>query len=125
MMSIGERIQQRRVEKNLSLAELARRAGLSKGHLHSIEGGDTQNPSAEILFRIATELGTTMADLMGEETAEPPKSDVPSSLLEFAREENLTEADIEMLAQIQYRGKHPENKSDWRYIFELIKRTLR
>ena len=125
MSVVGDRIRQRRLEKNLSLAELARRADLSKGYLHSIEGGDTQNPSAEILFRIANELGTTIGDLLGEDTIEDLVQDIPASLLQFAEEDNLTEADIKMLGKIQYRGKRPETVADWRFIFESIKRTLR
>src|SRR5882724_3766751 len=125
MSNIGERIKLRRTEMNIALAELARRAGLSKGYLHAIESGDTQSPSAEILFRIANELGTTIADLLGEEQVEPDTADISASLREFAEAENLTEADVEMLARIQYRGKRPTNVDDWRYIFESIKRTLR
>ncbi len=125
MPNVGERIKQRRTEMNIALAELARRAELSKGYLHAIETGDTQNPSAEILFRIANELKTTIADLLGEESVEPDNADISDSLREFATLENLTDADVAMLAGIQYRGKRPDNVDDWRYIFESIKRTLR
>lgn len=125
MSNIGERIKLRRTEMNIALAELARRADLSKGYLHSIESGDTQSPSAEILFRIANELGTTIADLLGEEQVEPVSAEISVSLREFAKAENLTGADVEMLARIEYRGKRPDNVDDWRYIFESIKRTLR
>jgi transcriptional regulator with XRE-family HTH domain len=125
MSILGDKLHQRRTEKNLSLAELARRAELSKGYLHAIENGDTQSPSAEVLFRIANELGTTIADLLGEEMLMETTIEIPQSLNDFAREDNLTEADIEMLAGIQYRGKRPETVSDWRFIFESIKRTLR
>jgi transcriptional regulator with XRE-family HTH domain len=125
MSTLGERIRQRRTEKNLSLAELARRADLSKGYLHAIESGDTQKPSAEILFRIANELSTTIGDLLGEESVEPEMVEIPDTLYKLALEDNLTEADIKMLAGIQYRGKRPETVADWRYIFESIKRTLR
>jgi transcriptional regulator with XRE-family HTH domain len=125
MSSVGERIRQRRSEKNLGLAELARRADVSKGYLHSIEAGDTQSPSADILFRIANELSTTIGDLLGEEVVSEAMPDVPDSLQRFAFSENLTRADIEMLARIQYRGKRPHSEDDWRFIFESIKRTLR
>lgn len=125
MSTFGERIRQRRTEKNIALAELARRADLSKGYLHAIETGTTQSPSAEILFRIANELGTTIADLLGEPPAPTFSPDVPDKLREFAVTEKLTEADVKMLARIQYRGKRPESVDDWRYIFESIKRTLR
>lgn len=123
--TIGERIRQRRTEKNISLAELARRADLSKGYLHAIETGTTQSPSAEILFRIANELGTTIADFLGEEPVSRSITELSESLNQFAIEDNLTPADIEMLANIQYRGKRPDTVADWRYIFESIRRTLR
>jgi transcriptional regulator with XRE-family HTH domain len=125
MTSLGERIRQRRTEMNIALAELARRADLSKGYLHAIETGGTQSPSAEILFRIANELGTTIADLLGEEETEQDGVDFPPELIAFAEQADLTQEDVEMLAGIRYRGKRPETVDDWRYIFEFIRRTLR
>jgi transcriptional regulator with XRE-family HTH domain len=127
MTTIGERIRARRDEANLSLAELARRVGISKGYLHNLESGDAASPSAEILFRIANELGTTIADLMGEaeQLVSRAKSRIPDSLRNFAIQANLPEKDIQMLANIEYRGKQPENEDDWRYIYESIKRTIR
>ena len=126
MTTIGERVREKRTEKALSLAELARQAEISKGYLHSIETGETQSPSAEILFRIATLLGTTIAFLLGEDDGTVPSVQyVPPSLKAFAEQENLTEAEVQMLANIQYRGNKPDSKEDWRYIYESIKRTVR
>jgi transcriptional regulator with XRE-family HTH domain len=130
MSIIGDTIKQRRLEKGLSMAELARRADISKGHLHSIESGETESPSAEMLFRIANELGTTIADLLGKEdpTSAPKRlraSELPQELLDFAKEEGLPDTDIQMLASIEYRGKKPKSVDDWRFIYESIKRTLR
>src|SRR5258708_8875734 len=125
MTGLGERIRLRRTEKNISLAELARRADLSKGYLHAIESGGTQSPSAEILFRIANELGTTIADLLGEEETEQDNADFSAELLEFAAQADLTPEDIEMLAGIYSLGKSPRTVDDLRYIFESIKNTVR
>lgn len=126
MTAIGERIKSRRLEMNISLAELARRAEVSKGYLHSIESGETQSPSAEVLFKIAHELGTTIADLLGEpETPILPDIEIPETLRKLAQEDHLTQADIQMLASIRYRGKQPQSVGDWRFIFESIKRTVR
>jgi transcriptional regulator with XRE-family HTH domain len=128
MSHVGERITQRRQEKNLSLAELARRAEVSKGYLHSIESGETQRPSAETLFKIANALSTTIADLLGEASITHEDDGIliiPDTLREFAEIENLTSADVQMLARIEYRGKRPDTVDDWRFIFESIKRTLR
>ena len=130
MSIIGDKINQRRVEKRLSLAELARRANISKSYLHAIESGETQSPSAEILFRLANELDATIADLLGEEDPSSAgerlqSTEIPPTLLDFAQLEDLPDADIQMLANIEYRGKKPESVGDWRYIYESIKRTLR
>ena len=129
MSVVGDRIKQRRAEVNISLAELARRADLSKGYLHAIESGETQSPSAEILYRIANELGTTIADLLGEnpelEDQQEEQVELPESLLDFAAQDKLPDTDVKMLARIQYRGKRPNSVSDWRFIYESIKRTIR
>lgn len=128
MSVIGNMITLRREEKGLSLAELARRTSISKGYLHNLESGEIQSPSADNLFKIANALGTTIADLMDEEHHVSLHSDTDTdstSLREFADEVGLPESDVEMLAGIRYRGKRPENKEDWRYIYESIKRTLK
>lgn len=129
MTDIGARIKKRREEMRLSLTELARRADVSKGHLHSLENGDTQSPSVELLYRIAIELDTTIADLMGQsmdiEEATIEELDIPATLLEFARQADLPESDIRMLARIEYRGKRPETMADWQFIYESIRRTIK
>ncbi len=126
MATKGKRIKVRRIEMGLSLAELARRADISKGYLHSIESGETQSPSAEVLFKVAHELETTIADLLGEtEIRSVIDGDIPENLLQLAQEDDLTQADVQMLANIRYRGKQPQSVADWRFIFESIKRTVR
>lgn len=130
MEMVGEKVSRRRSEKGLSLTELARRAGVSKSYLHSIEKGDTQSPSAEILLRIANELNTTLADLLSQ----PPQyesqnkgkaAEVSESLLSFAQKYRLPEVDILMLAGIEYRGKQPATEQDWQFLYESIKRSVR
>ena len=61
-----------------------------------------------------------MADLMGRELTVAPAEDVPDSLREFADEAGLPEADIQMLASIQFRGEQPRTKERWRYIYTAI-----
>ena len=65
-MALGDRIRQRRADTGLSAAELARRAAISKGYLSVIERGGSVRPSADVLARLATALGTTIADLLGQ-----------------------------------------------------------
>ena len=121
---LGERIKQRREEKGLTAADLARRASLSKGYLSEIESGRAPRPSAEILYQIAVALGTTVADLLGKEVR-PASQAIPASLREFAEDANLPQEDVQMLAQIRFRGEQPSTVDDWRYLYESIKRSIR
>lgn len=54
-----------RESRGLSLSELARRTDISKGYLSHLENGDSANPSADHVYRLARALGTTMQALMG------------------------------------------------------------
>ena len=125
---IGQRIKVRREERGLSLSALADLAKVSRGYLSQIESGDVDNPSAAVLFRISKNLGTSVAKLLGEvqEPIEDGMENEPLDpiLLQFAREANLNEDDIRMLAGIKRRGQRPENVNDWRFIFEAIRRSI-
>jgi transcriptional regulator with XRE-family HTH domain len=121
---IGERIRQRRTEANLSAAELARRAEVTKGYISQIENGQVPRPSADVLFRIAVTLGTTVADLLGKEV-QPVGKQIPLSLQQFIDQHDLPVEDIEMLAAIKFRNRQPESAEDWHYLYESIKRTIR
>jgi len=122
-MELGERIKKRRKERGLIAAELARQAEISKGYLSEIESGQASRPSGTVLFRIATALGTSIADLLGKEI-QPLTGDVNSGLREFARLEQLPEGDVQMLARIRFRGDQPRTVDDWRYLYESIKRSI-
>jgi hypothetical protein len=53
-----------------------------------------------------------MSDLMGPQASSAPPSQVPYSLHEFADEEELPEADLYVLASIQFRGEHAPS-AEW------------
>ena len=63
-MNLGQKIRQLRKEKGLSLNKLAESAGVSAAYLSQLENDVSKQPSAEILLKIATALGTTIADLL-------------------------------------------------------------
>ena len=61
--AVSRRIKTCRTGRKLSLDELSRRAGVSKGMLVEIEKG-TANPSIAILCKIAAALGLSVADIV-------------------------------------------------------------
>ena len=128
-MGIGGRVRSARELQGLSLSELARMSGVSKGYLSQIERSPGARPSASTLFRISQVLGTTVGELLGEEAMEPDDGgaavDIPPGLQELAHDENLPDAEVRMLARIRYRGRSPKTKDDWRYVYESIRRSVR
>jgi transcriptional regulator with XRE-family HTH domain len=118
---IGDQIRRFREERGLNLSQLGAEAGVSKGYLWSLENDqDARRPSADTLYAIAKALGVTMSDLMGRKLLPAATPQVPDSLHEFADEEGLPEADLYMLASIQFRGEQPRTKERWRYIYTAI-----
>jgi transcriptional regulator with XRE-family HTH domain len=122
---IGEAISRRREEAALSLGELAADAGVSKSYLWRLESGDGEvRPSGRTLYRIAGALGTTMSDLLGREILADDPTDMPPSLVEFAKQRDLTPREKQMLAQINFRGRQPETVDDWEFLWTAIERSV-
>jgi len=130
-LKLGSLLQKLRLERQLSISELASKAGLSKGYLSQLERGDASNPSMEALRKLASALDVALSVFLGEETESGKESyRLPKSLLAFAekaREQGkpVTAKDLEMLSRVQYRGRHPSKPEDWAYLYETIKRIIK
>jgi len=124
-VELAERIKKRMEEKGLTLADLARETGTAKGYLWEILGGRAKRPSANTLYEIAKALGTSVADLLGREPSDRMPMKLPAPLREFVEAEKLPEEDAHMLGRINFRGKQPRTKDDWRFVYESIKRSTR
>ena len=129
-MDLGKRLKALRAAKGYTVAELSAVTGVSKPYIWQIEDGRRRNPSGEKLVRLASALGTTVADLMGAPAgieAEALES-VPDSLRDFVKKRGRTlgvrREDVEMLKQIHYRGQRPDRLEDWELIFLFIRRIL-
>lgn len=57
---IGNRIREIRKDRDLTLSELARRAGITKSYLSSIERNIQVNPTLEILHKLSIGLGVSI-----------------------------------------------------------------
>lgn len=79
MDDVGLNIKARRNEIGFTQAELARRSGISQSAISDIESRRvTKKPSTDTVQRIASALGCTVAELMGE--SDRTASDVPGQL---------------------------------------------
>jgi transcriptional regulator with XRE-family HTH domain len=74
MKTLGERVRELRVQKDLSLRELARKIKRSPAHLSDIELG-RRYPSPEVLAEIAQALATTSEELKKYDNR-PPLSEM-------------------------------------------------
>jgi transcriptional regulator with XRE-family HTH domain len=63
---VGAIVKRRREQRNLTAAELARRAGIGKASLSNLEAG-RGNPTIDTLYAIAHALRLPVTDLLGEE----------------------------------------------------------
>jgi len=131
-MKLKDNLKRLRKNKQLTLDELSEKSGVSKPYLWQLENEDDKKPSADILFKIAEVLETTIADLMGypvtvhDETVKK----LPKALQEFVKkakqmELNLSDEDVQMLAKIKLRGKSPKTAEDWEYVYQSIMRSVK
>jgi transcriptional regulator with XRE-family HTH domain len=72
MSKLSTRLRAARIEKGLSARQLSKDAGLSHSHVAQIESG-AMSPGIDVVIALAVVLGTTVADLIGEDAAAKPK----------------------------------------------------
>ncbi len=83
---IGQRIKQLRLQKQLSLSELAEKAGVAKSYLSSIERNLQSNPSVQFLEKISAVLGISVQSLIREEKMETNYEQLDSDWASLVRE---------------------------------------
>lgn len=122
--TVGERIRRFREDARLSPSELADLTSLSRSYLSELETGTAQNPSADTLYRLARALGVAMSDVLGKPILLLDRTEEPTpSLVKFAKERNLPETDIHMLARIEFRGEKPRTTQRWAFIYDAIRNS--
>ena len=65
-MSLATRLHDLRVANRLSLQQVADRIGISKAHVWNLEKGQADNPSMELVVKLADLFRVRVADLIGE-----------------------------------------------------------
>ncbi len=133
--TVGGRIRYVRTQRNLTLEQLAERAGISKSFLWEVEH-DRSNISGEKLLRIANVLGASLDFLLrGEPEPEeyrPPVIEIPSELGAVAEDLRLTyqqtlallEIGRSLRARRSARRREPRTKEYWRELYEGVRQFL-
>lgn len=113
---IGERIKQLREVKGYSITKLADLAGVSKSYLSYIERNVQNNPSLQVLAKIAFHLDTNIEYLLGEELS--PKVRVDEvldeewhSIIRNAVDEGMSKGDFRALKELVRSNKWREERS--------------
>lgn len=83
---IGSNIKEIRKRRGLSLSELSERTGISKSYISNIERNLHQNPSIQILNKIALILNVELEELLIPEESLNNKSSIDREWLEFIYE---------------------------------------
>src|SRR5574341_628477 len=121
---LGSRIRSMREARGMSLTELAKNSGMSRGYLHLIEKGES-SPTEEKLGALAKALDVLVSELTGEiQSYDDLPFHVPDELRTVAEEDGLTPAEVKMLSLINYRGRQPKTAAQWRALFYAIRGAL-
>ena len=124
-MELGGTIRRLREDRGISSGELAKLAGVSRGYLWQLETGGKDRPSFDVLNKLACALEVDVSEF-AERDRRPPQSDLPAGLLEFynARSADLgvTGRDVELMRNVQFRGKQPTRPEDWELLFLFLKK---
>jgi transcriptional regulator with XRE-family HTH domain len=131
-MSLAERLRMIREANDLSLDQLASRAGMSKTYLWELERDTAgeKKPSADVLLRIASALSTTIADLLELPTVQLDEESIElsPSLQEFRDRMDriatpLSEYDLRDLALTKFRGRQPQTADEWHRLYLTLTAT--
>jgi XRE family transcriptional regulator of biofilm formation len=109
---IGKQVNQLRSEMGLSLNELAKRAGVSKSYLSSIERDIQSNPSIQFLEKITAVLGVPIETFFHPvQKSEHKLNPEWSQLVREAMESGITKEQFqEFLEFNKWRSKQVNNK---------------
>ncbi len=65
-MNFARRLQEMRTANRLSLQDVADKVGISKAHVWNLEKGQSDNPSMDLVVKLADLFRVRVADLVGE-----------------------------------------------------------
>lgn len=124
---LGQRIQTRRLERNIKQAALARQVNIAPSYLSKLEATEGVCPSAIVLYRIATALDTSVPSLLGmpeRPTAPVNRRAIPPTLQRARAVYRMADDEVALLSGLEYRGQRPRTVEDWFFLLCAIKRSV-
>jgi len=136
MATLGDRIRDCRQARGWRLEDLAKRAKVSKGFLSDLENNKQTNAGVDYLRAIAGALDVSLHYLTTGRTVAPSASEVqlPSSLVDFAKEEQLSLSQTMMLLDarrqiVSHRSNGSKSEDletfEWRSFYRALKPYLK
>jgi transcriptional regulator with XRE-family HTH domain len=109
-MSFAQRLHQLRIASRMSLQQVGDAVDLSKAHVWNLEKGISENPSIEVVTRLANLFRVRIADLVGEN---PSSSDEPPEMVAMFRDlKSLEPRDRETIRVLMEQLRKREDKKD-------------
>lgn len=104
--SFGKKLRDRRLEKGLTLEELANLVESKKAYMWQLENKSPAKPSGELLIKIAEALDVHPSFLIQDEKVEPTRKDMADVLFRKIEKENLSVEDVEDVIDVINRIRH-------------------
>lgn len=104
-MSFAQRLGKLRRQRRLSLQDVADRVGISKAHVWNLEKGLSENPSMELVVKLADLFRVRVADFVGED---PGSEDEEPEMVALFRD---------------LKGLEPDDRETIRVLMKQLKRS--
>lgn len=85
MLTIGERIKNRRIELGMSADDLAKKIGKNRATVYRYEGNDIENFPISVISTLAVALHTSPAYLMGWTEKNKSDTEIDDGLIEISK----------------------------------------
>ena len=108
-MSFATRLHDLRITNRLSLQQVADKVGISKAHVWNLEKGQAENPSMELVVKLADLFRVRVADLVGENPDSPDED--PEIIAMFRDLKGLGEDDREIIKGLMEQLKSRRDKT--------------
>ena len=109
-MSFATQLQELRVRNRMSLQDVASAVGISKAHVWNLEKGLSENPSIELVVKLADLFRVRVADLVGENPG--ADAEEPEIVAMFRDLKQLGERDRETIRVLMRQLKRNKNDPD-------------